>query len=739
MRGGNILVAIRKLLLLISLLLGTAAPLAAQQAVEPAAENEASADIAHGTQKFTCPVGWEQFEQNVNWIGYPLAARPDGGVLGSEYTDVMIPECPGNGMVMVPKHDSGGDNEAAFAPYSPAELTKLPALIASPEYQALLKEARYYRLYWIGKKLGRPAAQQLHLMQHISYIFVPTPEQQRRYLEFFVAETDAILAGGQADEVLQLRFNFFVANALRRLGRFDEARTRIAQINVDASALNGERSEKEPVNPHFESEFEDEDENEPEAGIASIGSELLEAIEAGDTDQHPVSMMGDRIASSICGDIDDAVPPATEMTKRNCAKRVAYKKAVSVKFKEELEAEEVLMNDPAKLAAMCRATPAGKREKTLESACSQSERATMREEIETGAAKLLKNPKALDVQCKSVIIPGGYPMAKTALGEACKQRREVTREAETNALAAEFRKVPSEFARLCTVEYPDQSSDDPTEAACGRIKRERDDARDAVVQARLNKMTEAQIWAECEKTNGGEDAPGYTLKARCGDIESERETAKWKALEADPEKLAATCALPYEKQEKWYRSGCSDLREQLEESQAMAMARDHAALMTKCDATPVLERDDILSKACSSYRKCIIIRFDEMPYHEAASYTAMSTLNGEIPPDETKSVCYETAQEAKAAYAEYVKDPKSLRANSCKGLIDAEIYGGNVQHCEAYARGEDVFAADRARRLDEAAEMAAGAIECGKLHKKRKRSPGDAAASAACAAAEAAK
>jgi hypothetical protein len=722
-------------------MLALAAPALAFVVQAEAAESETSETAAseYGPKRFMCPVGGEQFEQNVGWIGYPLAARPDGGVLGSELTDMMIPECPGNGLVMVPKHDGEADDEDAFAPYSSEELAMLPALAASPEYQELRKEARYYRLYWIGKKLGRPPAQQLHLLQHISYIAGP-PEQQRRYLQFFVDETDAILAGGQPDKpdkpdktdkpdkIVQLRFHYYVANALRQLGRFDEARTRIAKIDADVRTLRAGRTAQPPANPHFEDDYGDGGEP-PEEGIASVAQELLKAIDASDTDKHPVSMMSDKVANSICNSVDDDYPPATELTKSNCAKRAAEKKSYYETLEKNSNAEQALLDDPVKLATMCKATPAEKREEILDSACWRSEREAMREQIESGAAKLLKTPKALDVQCKTVIIPSRYASPKTALGEACQKRREVTREAEATALAAKFRKQPAEFERQCTEEYPDASSENPVEMACYRVQHEGDAARDAILEARLSKMTEAQIWAECEKTHGGDDVPGFTMGFRCRDMERKREDARWKALEADPEKLAATCAIPYDKQEEWYRSRCFDRQEQIEDGQAMAMAKDHAVLMARCDATPVPERDQILHKACSGYRKCLVMRADELPF----SVANIVSMSGTIDPAEMHSACFETAEKANAAFARYQTDPKALRA-SCKPETEFAEEPYDAEMCARYAKGEDVFADAGSDLIEDAVEPQSANDAC--LAKARNDGKlGSAAAAAGAAAA----
>lgn len=669
------------------LALFAAAVLACSSSLRAAQDEPVVVDDAqdeYGPQKFTCPVGGEQFEQNTNWVGYPLAARPDGGTLGTEFSDIMVPECPGNGLVMVPKHDGSAGDLEAFTPYAETEIAKLPALVASPEYQALRKEARFFRLYWIAKKLDRPAIQQLHLLQHISFITVP-PEQQRRYLEFFVTETDAVLAGEQLDPMTQLSFNLYVGNALRQLGRFDEARKRMEQVIRTAQELRSERLAATPTNPHFEEDgdFEEDD------GALSVAEEQLKAIAEGDTDKHPVSMMSDRVANSVCNGADDDYPPATETTIRACAQRKIDVREQEEKSQAQFDKERELLANPQDLARLCAATPQGKREEVVEQACQTAERLAQNELKGKEAARLLKNPKALDERCKSVVIPVRYAQSKTGLGEACQKRAEIVRDEQGKAIAAKMRKEPAEFDRLCKEDAYDMHSEDPVELACYEVDTERDDAMDEAQRARMAKMTEAEISAECERTNGGKDVPGYAFGFRCSEIESEREEAAWKTLGAEPEKLATTCAAPYEQQPEAFRWRCNSYNDDKRRDAAMELARDHPKLVEACKATPVPQRDAILAEACNSFRKCVIVRLDELPFDQVGPLYWDSRPD----PAETSATCYDSVEEASAAFASYRNDPKSLRATGCKPETELpkEYAQGHDAECARYAKGEDVL------------------------------------------------
>ena len=663
-------------------------------AVLPAAAAQTAAtggDKARdGGTEFVCPVGGEAFRQNVEMFYFPLESLPNGSNPGGQLSDIMVPICPGNGLVLVPKFDGNEGDPEAFADYTPEELAKLPALIASPDYKALSGEANYLKLYWLSGKLGRPAMQRFHLLQHVSWIG-KTPEQHRRYLEMFVAQADALIDGPDFGSARRMRAQYYVANALRELGRFDEAKARLGALQAAWDAeLAVIRAQRPPEDPNFESD-RDYDEND---ALSASFAEQLAAVEARDNDTFPVSMMGDKWANATCNHVDDSYPPATDLTKANCAKRTAERKAYYANSQKDYNASQALLGNPVKLAQQCKAIPEDTRDTVLAEACRIAEYQTNRDKMEAGSALLLKNPTALDPQCKGLVF-GRNSQPKTALGMACQKRREITHEAETLALADTFRAQPAEFARRCTAEYYEMFSDDPVEAACGAVKDEIDHARDDKEHARLAQMTEAQIWVECEaKAAARRNQPSgvpmvepYTpLASRCTDMRIDRDNARWKALEADPTKRAAVCASPFDQQEEWQQDGCYQFLSRQEDDAALEMARDHAGLVARCNATPVPQRDRILYKACDGYRKCLITRIDELPFDDASAYAGGARVVSD-----PAAACFDTVEQANAAFTEYSKDPKSLRANSCKNSESAQTDEYQAETCVRYAAGENVF------------------------------------------------
>ncbi|MFZ1566933.1 hypothetical protein [Sphingorhabdus sp.] len=671
-------------------------------ATEDAATNANSVVEHRGV--FTCPVGGEEFYQNVEMNYFPLESLPNGSNPGGQLSDIMVPICPGNGLVLAPKYDGNDGDPEAFADYSPEELAKLPALIASKDYKALSGEANYLKLYWLSDKLGRPSMQRFHLLQHVSWIG-KTAEQHRRYLEMFVAQADALIDSPDFASERRLRSRYYVVNALRELGRFDEAKARLTALQTEWDAqLSIIRAKQPPEDPNFESErdFDDND------AFSDSFFEQMAAIEARDNDTFPVSMMGDKWANAVCGNIEDSVHPVTDLTKANCAKRMAERKAYYANSQKDYKASQDLLGDPVKLAQQCKTFPEEQRDRILAEACRLADYQANRDKMEAGAAQLLKNPNALDLQCKGLVF-GRYATPKTALGMACQARREAINDAETIALTKKFRSQPAEYDRLCTKASPQLTSDDPVEAACGQVKDERDDDRNDKERARLDTMNEAQIWAECEakeaeRNNWPAGVPmvvDYTpLSGRCADIRQDREEALWKALEADPVKLAEKCALPDDQQEEWYNMRCYYRQQRQEDDAALAMARDRAKLIATCDATPVQQRDRVLYKACNNYRKCVVVQIAELPFDHAAAYA----YGGQRDLSELASLCFDTSGEADAAFAKYAKDPKSLRADSCKDIVPdlADPYQADL--CKRYAAGENIYKDSADSALDLADE-----------------------------------
>lgn len=484
------------------LALSVASPLAAQDA-----EGAATDDFV---QTFTCPVGGKTFRQRVDVGGYPLLSLPNGSTPGGEFSDNGVPECPDNGLVLPPKYDGEEGNPEAFAPYSAEEIAKLPTLIGSPDYRALGQEARYVRLYWLAGQLGRPAIQRFHLLQHVSWVGL-TPDHHRRNLELFVKDADALVDGPEIDPDHRTLAKYYVVNALRELGRFDEAAARLTLVEADWHKRRAIRKAQE--DPNF---FEDGDDLSDELPEPML--QMRDAIATRNVDVFPVAMMSDRWANAVCNEMTGL---ETERTRRDCKSRKSEREAALKTAEKTLEAAAALgKKTPAKLGAMCAASATVDQDPVLSAACHTLRQKNMAAQAEM----LLANTEALDPQCKGMKIPR-YATPKNALAKACQQRAETLLEAQVETLTQTMRATPAEYDRQCHWEYANEVSEDPVESACAAVGEERRSVLNEAERARINKLSDAELRAECARLSADKDDDNFTLRWRCDEIDADKKKA----------------------------------------------------------------------------------------------------------------------------------------------------------------------------------------------------------------------
>lgn len=205
----------RKLLLAGALLLlppggARAAPPAAPAALAPAPT------ASPAKTAMTCPIGGGAFDYAAP---APAAAssgeRPDGKPYGGAYP-LPLPECPDNGLVL-------------YKDYSPEEVARLEPLVASEAYQALRKDdTRYYRAYWLMKQMGLGPEEYLWVLLQASWEAEGKPELRARYLAE-LAEASAKVPARPAD-LNWIGMEGRAIDALRELGRFDEAQARLDKV-----------------------------------------------------------------------------------------------------------------------------------------------------------------------------------------------------------------------------------------------------------------------------------------------------------------------------------------------------------------------------------------------------------------------------------------------------------------------------------------------------------------------------
>ena len=199
-----------RILVLAAALAASASPAAGAPAAAPAA------------RAMTCPIGGGSFQFQPVTAPVVAGERPDGRPIGSVRFPLALPECPDNGLVL-------------YKEYEPAEIAKLEPLLASEGYQALRKEdTQYYRAYWLMREMGLPPERYLWALLQASWEAEGKPELRNRYLAELV-EASAKVPPRPAD-LTWIGMEGRAINALRELGRFDEALARLDKVPLASLA-----------------------------------------------------------------------------------------------------------------------------------------------------------------------------------------------------------------------------------------------------------------------------------------------------------------------------------------------------------------------------------------------------------------------------------------------------------------------------------------------------------------------
>ncbi len=180
------------------------------------------------TRAMTCPIGGAGFQFQP--VATPVVAgeRPDGQPIGGVKFPIALPECPDNGLVLYKEYDLD-------------EVARIEPLVQSEAFQALRKtETQYYRAYWLMREMGLPPELYLWALLQASWEADGRPELRKRYLEELV-EASAKVPPRPAD-LAWIGMEGRAINALRELGRFDEALERLDKVplaGLDSPAPTG--------------------------------------------------------------------------------------------------------------------------------------------------------------------------------------------------------------------------------------------------------------------------------------------------------------------------------------------------------------------------------------------------------------------------------------------------------------------------------------------------------------------
>jgi hypothetical protein len=221
-------------------------------------------------QKIKCPVGGETF----TFTGYASYSRwgslPDGQPVGSAPFPLTIPQCPGNGLPI-------------FDSFDKATVDKLTPLVNGPEFRALVAggETQRYLVYWLMTRLGRPDADRAWVLLNAGWEAKNRGDtaRARRYAEEYVVAAGAL--SGESLDVHGLKARR--VNALRELGRFEEAET--ARAALVGAATRG-----------------DEEERREWAGWRNYLTDMAPVIARRDATRTPIDMLGARDQTFRCTD-----------------------------------------------------------------------------------------------------------------------------------------------------------------------------------------------------------------------------------------------------------------------------------------------------------------------------------------------------------------------------------------------------------------------------------------------------
>jgi hypothetical protein len=180
----------------------------------------APAAAANTSETITCPIGGESFAFGRGDSDVRIGTRPDGKPYGTATYPPPLPECPANGLVL-------------YKQYTPEEVAKLEPIVASEAYQSLrTSDTSYYRAYRLMKEMGLGPEDYLWVLLQASWQADGEPKLKTRYLTELVEGSAA--ATPRPDDLNWIGMEARSANALRELGRFDEAVARLDKIPTEA-------------------------------------------------------------------------------------------------------------------------------------------------------------------------------------------------------------------------------------------------------------------------------------------------------------------------------------------------------------------------------------------------------------------------------------------------------------------------------------------------------------------------
>ncbi len=464
-------------------------------------------------RRFTCPLGGLGFEQDVGYASYPLLTMPDGSWLGDHLINAQVPVCPDNGLVLLPdvsKAVAEGLDRMAYHEYTPEELTRLPALIADPQYRTLADDGAYAQAYWLATRLERPAQDRFTMLQRAAW-GATDPAVRRRTVERLADDGLGVIAAIEAPDAVRSFYSLYVVNALRELGRFDEALALLDRIEAGGPPPPGQAD--------AEALFALADASEP----------MRQAIAQRDDGRFAAATLPERVLDDICDGRAAAIyGPIGEPTKVACKLRRDANQKDSDAFEQALQ----LRDDRPALEARCLATAPGQRGEALDKACDMAQD----ERDEIAGVALTKDGMKLAADCAAT----PEDARSRPLRYGCIRLRIAT----ANALGEQLAADPAAYAIMCpgdTDTYRRDRNDVANQGCQNGWWRIKDQLEQDLVadQARLDSYCAAkdrQGYIASRK-----DIDYEVLVRACSTLEQQRRDAKVAGLATDAAAFDVSC------------------------------------------------------------------------------------------------------------------------------------------------------------------------------------------------------
>jgi hypothetical protein len=173
-------------------------------------------------QSFVCPIDGQSFSARIAGSGTSFGRYFDAQHYGPIASPGPLPICPGNGFIV----------DEPERRYDEAELTRLRAFVASPEYRGwVAQDTPYYRL---AKQQAYFGASQDEIAQTL--LAATWEAGARRYPRYAEQALEAwqkrVVREAGNDRAYYSRM--LVGELQRRLGRFDDARASFEALRADA-------------------------------------------------------------------------------------------------------------------------------------------------------------------------------------------------------------------------------------------------------------------------------------------------------------------------------------------------------------------------------------------------------------------------------------------------------------------------------------------------------------------------